>query len=892
MQELKRSSYKHVTAAVIGSRDQLCIHPEVSKEHSSFIKIQMCQAKVKGRTCFYYNNVASRQDDPIFKQEIMDIEDLVKVGQKMKCCPYFLSRELKQRADITFMPYNYLLDPKTRKTQGIELQNNVVLLDEGHNVEKMCEEAASLQISSTDIAICIDAITAIMQDFANEATNCDFSQDITSNLQKDFSSEDLCILKEMFLELEKAIDSIEIKKREEGETLPGEYIFELLEKAQLTHGKEQLVIDKLDKIILYLSTTSTSPFTRKGNGLQKFSDLLRIAFSSGGSLQHRQNVMQCYKVHIQFEESKKNYKNDGWEIKKPSSTKNEGKLISYWCFSPGFGMKQLVEQGIRSVIITSGTLSPLKPTISELSIPISVQLENPHVISGSQVCVGVLSKGPDGYQLNSSYNTRNNPKYIASLGRTIYNFSCLIPDGILVFFPSYSIMKKCRDDWQNTGLWTQIADRKPIYVEPHTKDGFVNVMNEYYQKIRDPSCKGALFMAVCRGKVSEGLDFADANGRAVLITGLPYPPFKDPRVVLKQKYLEELRSKNKEGLTGKQWYQLEASRAVNQAIGRIIRHKNDYGAIILCDCRFEDSNFKSQLSAWLRPHITKFDNFGTITRNLREFFRHAGATLPRPKMQALRNDINEYSLPAVPARFDIAVSRPVKTNVKVEAESTLKLEESSIEYSSDKAPIENSKEIDFTEFTDVLSTASRTVINFSDCKLKDDWTRCELTQIVTEPAAKKRKLKILPLGFNANVSEPSTSRDLTFADTTNISTQSEETTKDAVRNKKRELGINYVKSVKLSLTKEKFKVFRTMADAYRKHGKFEDLMNSLEYLFSAKENLQHLFEGFRMYLKKEHESFFDEHIKNMKRNSHLSGYNNEIASRECTSWTLAKFFEY
>lgn len=64
-------------------------------------------------------------------------------------------------------------------------------------------------------------------------------------------------------------------------------------------------------------------------------------------------------------------------------------------------------------------------------------------------------------------------------------------------------------------------------------------MNEYYQKINDPSGKGAIFMAVCRGKISEGLDFADANGRAVLITGLPFPPLKDARVVLKQKYLDE-----------------------------------------------------------------------------------------------------------------------------------------------------------------------------------------------------------------------------------------------------------------------------------------------------------------------------------------------------------------
>lgn len=38
-------------------------------------------------------------------------------------------------------------------------------------------------------------------------------------------------------------------------------------------------------------------------------------------------------------------------------------------------------------------------------------------------------------------------------------------------------------------------------------------------------------------------------------------------------------------LSGREWYRQQASRAVNQAIGRVIRHKDDYGAIILCDTR-------------------------------------------------------------------------------------------------------------------------------------------------------------------------------------------------------------------------------------------------------------------------------------------------------------------
>lgn len=39
MQELKRTQYNHVKTAVIGSRDQLCIHPDVTKEPNNSAKV-------------------------------------------------------------------------------------------------------------------------------------------------------------------------------------------------------------------------------------------------------------------------------------------------------------------------------------------------------------------------------------------------------------------------------------------------------------------------------------------------------------------------------------------------------------------------------------------------------------------------------------------------------------------------------------------------------------------------------------------------------------------------------------------------------------------------------------------------------------------------------------
>lgn len=138
----------------------------------------------------------------------------------------------------------------------------------------------------------------------------------------------------------------------------------------------------------------------------------------------------------------------------------------------------------------------------------------------------------------------DNPKYISSLGSTILNVARIVPDGLLVFFPSYPLLNQCVNSWQASGLWLDISRYKPIFVEPRGKDDFVTTMESFYQSIKDS--KGACFMAVCRGKVSEGLDFADRNGRAVIITGLPFPPLKDPKVILKKKYLEDNRTKENE----------------------------------------------------------------------------------------------------------------------------------------------------------------------------------------------------------------------------------------------------------------------------------------------------------------------------------------------------------
>ncbi len=50
--------------------------------------------------------------------------------------------------------------------------------------------------------------------------------------------------------------------------------------------------------------------------------------------------------------------------------------------------------------------------------------------------------------------------------------------------------------------------------------------------------------------------------------------------------------------SGEIWYENNTFRAVSQAIGRVIRHINDYGCIFLIDTRYSYPSYQAQLPKW------------------------------------------------------------------------------------------------------------------------------------------------------------------------------------------------------------------------------------------------------------------------------------------------------
>ncbi|PKU82593.1 DNA repair helicase UVH6 [Dendrobium catenatum] len=174
-------------------------------------------------------------------------------------------------------------------------------------------------------------------------------------------------------------------------------------------------------------------------------------------------------------------------------------------------MKEFVKLGVLSIILTSGTLSPLESCAQEMNLEFPVRLENPHVVSSDQVWVGVVPSGPSGYSLNSSYRTRDSLEYKQELGNTIVNLSKIVPAGLLVFFPSYYLMDRCIECWKSMSharssdcitIWERICKNKQPVIEPKQSALFPNAVEDFEAKLHDRTTSGAIFFAVCRGKVS------------------------------------------------------------------------------------------------------------------------------------------------------------------------------------------------------------------------------------------------------------------------------------------------------------------------------------------------------------------------------------------------------
>lgn len=327
--------------------------------------------------------------------------------------------------------------------------------------------------------------------------------------------------------------------------------------------------------------------------------------------------------------------------------------LSYLLLSPTHAFSSIASSA-RAVILAGGTMSPfddykahLFPTFPAAKIK---TISCDHVIPASNLCVWTLAStkpAPGGSggvtpadAFEFSFQKRSDRNMVRQLGVAILNICSVVPDGVVVFFPSYGYLDEVVGVWQtadqsapNKPIWERLAAKKAVFKE--TKGGSSDeTLQNYTQTILSPETaessnkparNGALLLSVVGGKMSEGINFSDRLGRCVVIVGLPYPNINSPEWKARIEYIESstisrltvrpgtdgdvpgfrsVMSREQAQATAKQvardFYENACMRAVNQSIGRAIRHRNDYAAIVLVDRRFGTDRIRGKLPGWIR----------------------------------------------------------------------------------------------------------------------------------------------------------------------------------------------------------------------------------------------------------------------------------------------------
>ncbi|XP_071992545.1 Fanconi anemia group J protein isoform X2 [Engystomops pustulosus] len=623
--ELRRTAYSTVRMTILSSRDHTCVNPEIQSNRNERCR-ELIEAK-DGRSCQYYYGAQKMNEQHILQYRLglnqaWDIEELVGLGKRLRACAYYAARELMAEADIVFCPYNYLLDSQIRESMEICLKDQIVILDEAHNIEDCARESASFSVTDAQLLFARDEIDSMvlhgirpsdheplrgvcysMTNWIKECANSLVERDYESSCKVWNGKEILSVFHDMGITnatfpLLKGNLAAVVEKEEKTTIREGQAA---VIKVPTLSPQTQMVLKGLFLVLDYLF--------RENN---RFAEDYRIALQQAYTWTNKQDVVD----------------ENGFFARPRNRRSVRQKALVYtlnfWCLNPAVAFSE-VSANARCIVLTSGTLSPMGSFSSELGVKFSIQLEANHVIQKSQVWVGTVGAGPKGRKLCATFQHTETFDFQDEIGALLLSVCQTVSHGVLCFLPSYKMLEKLKDRWIHTGLWNSLEEIKTVIKEPQGGDkmDFDKLLQTYYDAIRFKGVKdGALLIAVCRGKVSEGLDFSDNNARAVVTVGIPFPNIKDLQVELKRKYNDQ-HSKTRGLLPGSQWYEIQAYRALNQALGRCIRHKNDWGALILVDDRFRSNpKYITGLSKWVRQLVQHHSTFSNALESLVAFSKH------------------------------------------------------------------------------------------------------------------------------------------------------------------------------------------------------------------------------------------------------------------------------
>ncbi|XP_054717446.1 ATP-dependent DNA helicase DDX11-like, partial [Uloborus diversus] len=644
--EVKRSPYKdNITVTALGSRLNFCINETVSKlKYVSLINescTELQRQKSKGKKCCpYMKNFDDMQDDIL--SAVKDIEEIVTQGQKLHSCPYYATRKVIPDVEVVVLPYNILLHKPTRDTYGIVLKNNIVIIDEAHNLIESINGMYSSEINGACLEQTFWQVDAYRKCYSSRLS------------QKNLKYIKLvCFVLKAFINGLK-LSNVENQKPSSEMVTYNDFItvmgvghinfFELVkycDETLIAHKIHGFTAAKVAKGITPLDDQTCKTTLPQKSATASFLSLIKetknigkdkakeinlkevIELTKNSDMQYKPSAIFSF---IEFLKTLTFPTEDGRIILNRSTSMKES-YLKFLHLNPASHFKDVVSEA-RSLILAGGTMQPISE-FENLFINAGVPREKisyftcGHVIPPENLLAVGLANGPCESPLDFTFKNRQLPQTVKEIGSVLLNVCNAVRGGVVCFFPSYDYEQFIFLELKKSKLLEAIGKKKKLFREPKFSSDVDRVLTDYAKCISLSSAgknsfNGAILFSIVGGKMSEGINFSDNLGRCVIMVGLPYPNKYSVELKEKMAYLNKT-CKSRDGKSaGDIYYNNLCMKAVNQSIGRAIRHKNDYACILLLDYRYNHTTVKNSLPQWILKSFSFHEKFGSAIFSMRK----------------------------------------------------------------------------------------------------------------------------------------------------------------------------------------------------------------------------------------------------------------------------------
>ena len=602
------------------SRKNLCLHPSVKREKSGSVVDARCRSLTAGfikekkergedvELCVYHENLDLLEPHNLLPPGVWTLDGMARYGEQHKQCPYFTSRRMMPFCNVIIYSYHYLLDPKIAERVSKELSKDcIVVFDEAHNIDNVCIESLSIDLTEDSLRKAARGASNLERKITEmKATDAQKLQNEYAKLVEGLQAADDARDDGAFMSNPALPDDL-LKEAVPGNIRRAEHFMAFLKRfveylktrmkvlhvisetpqSFLQHLKELTFIEK--KPLRFCAERLTSLVrTLELSNIEDYQPLQEVASFA--------TLVATYDTGFLL--ILEPFESETAQVPNP--------VLHLTCLDAAIAIKPVLER-FSSVIITSGTISPLEMYPKMLGFSTVVQESYAMTLARRSFLPMIVTRGSDQGSISSGFQSRNDPSNVRNYGSLLVEYSKLTPDGIVVFFPSYLYMESIISMWQGMGILDQVWKNKLILVETPDSQETSLALETY--RTACSNGRGAVLLCVARGKVSEGIDFDHHYGRTVLCIGVPFQ-YTESRILKAR--LEFLRETYR--IRENDFLSFDAMRHSAQCLGRVLRGKDDYGIMVMADKRFAKK--RDQLPKWISSALMESDSNMSVDQSV------------------------------------------------------------------------------------------------------------------------------------------------------------------------------------------------------------------------------------------------------------------------------------